>query len=132
MNEKTYTFRRLGATDIFPMCSIISKVGISEFSACFEKESVRKAMMSAKDSDASDDENATIVGLSIILEIANVIISGLPKCENEIYTLLSNVTEMSVEEIQEMGMAEFFEMIMSFITKEEFKDFFKVVSKFVK
>ena len=74
-------------------------------------------------------DNATMVGISVMLEIANVIIGNLPKCETEIYQLLSNVSNLSVEEVKGLGFATFAEMVLDFVKKDEFRDFIKVVSK---
>jgi hypothetical protein len=126
--EKVYTFRTLNSTDTFLMFKIIGKIGINEFTQCFEKDTV-KQMMSA----VSGGENATtIVGISVILEMANVIIGNLPKCEAEIYQMLSNTSNLSVKQIKELDFATFTEMVIDFIKKEEFKDFIKVVSKLFK
>jgi hypothetical protein len=39
---------------------------------------------------------------------------------------------MSKTDLEQLDLAVFAEMILDFVTKEEFKDFFKVASKFVK
>jgi hypothetical protein len=78
-------------------------------------------------------ENATaIVGVSVILEIANVIIGNIPKCETEIYQMLSQTSDLSVKQVKELDFATFAEMVIDFIKKEEFKDFIKVVSRLFK
>lgn len=121
ITNTAYTFRPLNSTDTFLLFKIIGKVGVNEFSACFEKDSVKQMM--------SKSENATMVGISVMLEVANVIIANLPKCETEIYQLLSNVSNLSVEEVKGLGFATFAEMVLDFVKKDEFRDFIKVVSK---
>lgn len=120
-----YNFRRLNSTDIFLMTKIIGKIGINEFSTCFEKDSVKNLLGSI----TGDKSNATMIGISVFLEAANVIMGNISKCETEIYQLLSNVSGMSVKEIKGLDGVVFFEMVMDFVTKEEFRDFAKVVSK---
>lgn len=122
-----YTFRRLNSTDIFLMTKIIGKIGINEFTACLEKDTVKQMIdrLTGKESTG----NATMVGISVMLEIANVIIGNLSRCEGEIYQLLANVSGMAVKQVKEMDAVTFFEMIVDFVTKDEFKDFIKVVSK---
>lgn len=122
---KTYEFRPLRSTDLFLMCKIIGKIGINEFTACFSKDSIKQMI-----SEASGEVKLTsIVGVSVALEIASVIIAKLPECEKDIYQLLSNTSNLDVEQIKEMGMVEFFEMLVEFIEKDEFKDFIEVASK---
>lgn len=124
---KPYTFRKLTASDIAPMCKIIGKIGINEFSKCFEAESVQKIINKATKNGVPD-----IVGIQVILEIANVIISHIPDCEKEIFVMLSSVSGLEVEEIKNFDLAIFTQMIIDFVQKEEFKDFFGVVSKLFK
>lgn len=128
--EKPYTFRKLSAVDVFPMFKIIGAIGINEFTACFEKDGIKN--MIASFTGESDEDMSSIVGISVILEIANVIIGNLPKCENEIYQILSQTSNLSVAQVKKLDMAVFFEMVIDFIKKEEFKDFIKVVSKLFK
>ncbi len=134
---KPYTFRKLGAPDVFLMSKIIGKIGINEFKVCFEadgiKNLVEKAFAEAKESGKSDDSNFISVGIGIALEAANVILKRIDLCENEIYQMLSQTSNLSVEEIKAPGNAAMFlEMLIDFVRKEEFKDFIKVVSKLFK
>ena len=124
----TYTFRKQNSTDLFLMFKIIGKIGIKDFSKSFEQESVQNLIKNSKGADNA----TTLVGISVILEMANVIISNLPKCETEIYEMLSNVSNLTVDEVKELDFVTFTEMVVEFIKKEEFKDFFKVVLKLFK
>ena len=124
--EAVYTFRRLNSTDIFLMTKIIGKIGINEFTACLEKDSVKHMLNSITGKDST---NTTMVGISVILEAANVIMGNISKCESEIYQLLANVSGMPVKDIKGLDGVIFFEMVMDFVMKEEFRDFIRVVSK---
>jgi hypothetical protein len=131
---KPYTFRLLGAPDIFLMAKIIKQIGIKEFKACFESEGItsmiQNMMIEKKEEGAEDDSNIISVGVGVALEIADVILGNLPKCENDIYQMLAQTSNLSVEEIKAPGNAVMFlEMVIDFIKKEEFRDFIKVVSK---
>ena len=120
-----YTFRKLNATDTFLMFKILGKIGINEFSGAFGKDSVKELIASSKGT-----KNAlTVVGISVALEVASVIIGNLPKCEKEVYEMLSNTSNLTVDEVKALDFATFTEMVIDFIKKEEFKDFIKVVSK---
>ena len=129
--EKPYTFRRLSSADVFPMFQIISKIGINEFTACFEKDEI-KGLIESLSGVEEAKESASIVGISVVLEMVNVVFGNLPKCENDIYKLLSQTSNLSVNEIKKMDMVLFTEMVVDFVKKEEFKDFIKVVSKLFK
>ena len=138
--QKPYTFKRLSSPDVFPMLKIIGTIGVNEFTACFENDVIVKTMSSlfgnkdeTDETEKADEEKAgTIVGISVALEIANVICGNLPKCESYIYQLLSQTSNLSVDEIKSLDMVVFFEMIVDFIKKEEFKDFIKVALRLLK
>lgn len=123
--KKVYTFRKLNSTDVFLMFKIIGKIGINDFTKSFDKDSVKKMIMNTKGSN----DASTVVGISVVMEMANIIIGNLPKCESEIYEMLSNTSNLTVEEVKSLDFAIFIEMVIDFIKKEEFKDFIKVVSK---
>lgn len=125
--EKRYVFRPLDSRDLFLMFKIIGKIGINEFTACFDGQMMNKMLAKAKDSESDDAIN--MAGLGVMLDIVGVICANLPKCETEIYQMLSNTSNLSVEEVKTMGMVEFTEMVIDFIKKDEFKDFIKVASR---
>ena len=70
-----------------------------------------------------------LAGMTIAFEMANTIVQNIPHCEKEIFELLASVSGLKVNEIKAFGLATFTEMVIDFVKKEEFKDFFKVVSK---
>ena len=125
MKEPVYTFRKLNSTDTFLMFKILGKIGINEFTDCFNKDSVKEML-------AGGSNAATSVGISVMLEAANVIIGNLPKCEQEIYQMLSQTSNLTVEQVKELDFVTFFEMVIDFVKKDEFKDFIKVVSALFK
>lgn len=125
--ERPYTFRRLNAGDVSPMCKVIRKFGINEFVNCFQSEGVQNLVAKLKKEKAANIED--IAGLQVIVEMANIIISHIPDCENEIFAFLAGVTGLKVAEIKEFELSTFAEMIIDFLKKEELGDFFKVVSK---
>lgn len=134
--EKPYKFRALQAEDVFPMFTIISKIGIKEFKSCFEGDTVKNILKSFVGIESkNEDETLTSMGISLfpsLLEMANIILCNVPKCKADIYQLLSQTSNLSVDEVAQLGFADFTEMIVDFVKKEEFKDFIKVVSKLFK
>ena len=141
--QKPYTFRRLNSTDVFPMFKIISLIGVNEFTSCFEKDAIKNLVnsliksMTKKDVEEQDKEKESesiknIVGITLTMDIVNIVLSNLPKCESYIYQLLAQTSDLSEDEIKKLDFAVFFEMVIDFVKKEEFKDFIKVVSKLFK
>ena len=132
---KPYVFRRLEATDVFIMFKIISAIGVNEFKVLFEAKGLVdlvSKLASAKGKKVKTDEEFITVGASVFLDLVQVIITNIPKCEREIYQLLSQVSNMKAEEIKTLDAVTFTEMVIDFLKKDEFGDFFKVVSKLFK
>ena len=134
--EKPYKFRRLCAEDIFPMFTIIKKIGIKEFKAVLGENGEVKKLISNAFKKTTENENAEndIIesGLSVAMDIVDVIVGNLPNCEKDIFKLLAQTSNLDEKAIRKMDFASFFEMIVDFVKKEEFKDFIKAVSKLFK
>lgn len=126
---KAYELRKLTADDIFPMLKIISKIGIKEFKSCIESADV-KAAIANMGKDKGDSLNA--VGLTVALDVVDVLTRNLPKCREDIYALLAQLSGLSVKDIAALPLPVFFEMIVDLVKKEEFKDFFQVAAKLLR
>lgn len=133
-DAKPYTLRKLNSTDLFPMIRLISKIGLDELTTVFEGDSLKELVNSikARNEGASKVDLQTVAGLNLALKMVNKILEHLPTCEREIYTLLSNVSGMSIDDLKGLDLDVFMEMLLDFVTKEEFKGFFKVASKYIK
>ena len=139
VKPKPYEFRTLSTIDVFPMFKIISSIGINEFMLCLESDSLKSVVKQfvdkTDDGEEGEEDRDGLIAMGAIagfLEIANVILGNIGKCEKEIYQLLSQTSNLSVEQIKGLDMVTFFEMVIDFIKKDEFKDFIKVVSKLFK
>lgn len=125
-----YELRALTSKDIFPMSKLISKFGIDEFKKCFDPKAIQGVI--DENGTVKGDKLASLVGLNIVFDIASIVLNNLSKCENELYTFLVNISNLTREELETMSPAEFMQLIIDVIQKEEFKDFFGVVSKLLK
>lgn len=125
-----YTFKKFEAPDVFPMFKILGKIGINEFTKCFENDGIKGLIESLKNGNTEGMDS--VVGMTVMLEAVNVILGNLPKCEGEIYRLLSQTSNLTVDEVRKLDLATFTEMIIDFVQKDDFKDFFKVVSRLFK
>jgi hypothetical protein len=142
MENAIYTFRKLKSTDIFLMVQIINKIGVAELKGLLDKDSIKNIVESVignenatKDAENKTDDKTDVltqIGISLAFDVATIILKNLPKCETDIYEMLANVTEKDVNFIKNLDMDVFFGMIIDFCKKDEFKDFLKVVSKFLK
>lgn len=126
---KPYTFRKLGTTDMFLMFKVLNKLGFREFK---DNEGLKKTLFVFMGGTTNGKVDVNKIGMDIFFEVAAIITEALPKAEDEIYSLLSNLSGIKVEDIKKQSPAVTLEMIVDLIKKEEFKDFFSVVLKLFK
>lgn len=149
-----YELRALQATDIFPMVKILNKIGFKKIKEYLSPEKIKEFTSFIADSSAVDPEGSeqpedgsevvaadpdrnleqavTMVGFTFVMDVAGLVLENLPSCENEIYSFLASVANMKAQDIRTIGMADFANMIVDILQKEEFKDFFKAVSRLLK
>ncbi len=116
--------RPLKATDIAPVCKIISAIGIKEFRGCFEGERVKSLLKSL-----SVGGNVESVGIGVMFEIAGVITQNIPRADMEIQKFAASVSGMSVNDIQNMSFTDYVDLIIRIVKKDEFRDFFSRVAR---
>ena len=120
MNETAQTkeieIRPLVATDMGAICKIITSIGIRQFKECFNVEDFK-------------DGNVEEVGFGVVFDIAGIIISNIPKAEEDIQTFIASLTGLSVKEVRAMPFADYGELIVKIVAKDDFRDFFKRVMK---
>lgn len=114
--EKVYDLRPLVATDMGTICNIISAIGIKEFRNSFNLQDFKGMDVEA-------------VGIGVFLDIAGIIISNIPKAEPEIQAFIASLTGMQLSEVKQMPFADYGELIIQVIMKDDFQDFFKRVMK---
>lgn len=125
--EKKYELRSLNASDIFMMSKILSSIGVKEFRKCFNSENIGDLVKGAKTEDA-----AAKVGVAVMFNIAGIVLDNLPSCEKYVYAFLANLSGLQADEIAALPMAEFAEMVVDVIKKEDFRDFMKAASRLFK
>ena len=128
MSEKKFELRELKSADLFPMFGILSKIGFKDLKDSLSVDTIKTMIDSVNGKAEDSDTQTTILGFGIIMEVVEVIMKNLSKCEKEIYSFLAGVSGMTAKEIADLDMVTFTEMIIAVIQKDEFKDFFRVVS----
>ena len=128
--EKPYSLARLKSSDLFLMLKILRKINLQEIKECFSDPMILEVIKKSK--ETGEDIDFSSLGVSVVLEIAGVIVSNMPSAEMEIYSLLSRLSGIKTEDLKEMDAVIFFEMVVDVIKKPEFKDFYKVASGFIK
>lgn len=125
MSETKYELRDLKSTDMGALCKIISAIGIREFKNCFNSEEVMAATKGG-------NVDASTIGYGVVFDLVGIIVSNIPKAEKELQAFVGSVAGLSAKEVQELSFADYGELIMQIVMKEDFKDFFSRVIKLFK
>jgi len=116
------TFRQLNSEDLFPLTTIIVKLGLGEFKNIFSDPSALSVF-------EKDGKGNTAKAVSLSLDIVGVVLTNLPKAEKEIYSFMASVSGQSEEQLRKMRASEFIEAIADFVHSEDTKDFGKALGK---
>lgn len=111
VEEKKYELRPLVATDMGQVCKIITAVGVRQFKEAFKQEDIKGKSVEA-------------AGLDVLLGIAGIAFSNIPQAEEEIQTFVASLTGMSLDHVRQLPFADYGEIILDIVTKQEFQDFF--------
>lgn len=118
-----FNLRKLKSTDIFLITSILKKIGVDEIKAIMNQPYIQNMV------SGGEKTNATSLGMNVVLDVVGLVCSNLPKAEKEIYNFCASVSGMPIEEVKDLEMMDFIDLIMAIVKKEEFKDFFMRISK---
>ena len=112
---KPYTFRKLSSDDMFLMFTIIKKVGLKELKTCIEGEELEKLIDVFQNTEEGENkENALLaVGAGAVVNVLDVILGNLPRCKEEIYQLLAQTSDLTIDEIRADALL-FTEMVIDF------------------
>lgn len=133
-----YVKRKLGIGDLMPVIRIIGKIGISDFKKCFAGDTLKNLIQKEAEeqensADEKKEENADNlveqVGFDVVLNIIDVLLLNVPKCEKELYSFLASMCGVSVEEFLTFPPSAFVDILQEIFTAEEAKDFFSHVSR---
>lgn len=124
--------KKLTTRDIFPTLKMIKAFGVGEFKKVFTPENLARITTTSKKEDKDNDKVTYEIGVDVVLEIVDIFISSIGRCEDEIYEYMAHVTESTPEEIADLPMADFAQLVIDLVTGEGFGDFFTVVSKLLK
>ena len=112
---RPYTLRKLKDGDLFPLLQIFRKIGLKEFKDAF--------------SQMSEGKSVREVGVSVVLEMASIVIGNIPVVEDDIYSLCASLSGNSVEEIKDMEFGTVPLVIYDSFSEVKNTSFFKVLSK---
>lgn len=117
---EAFALRKLAAKDIAPMASIISKMGWGQFKSAFQTV------------DPKDMGDVTAMGMAVAFDIVGIVLANYEKCQSDVFSFLASLSGLKVKQIESLPPADFAAMVIAVVQKEEFKDFFTVVSTLFK
>jgi hypothetical protein len=135
--------RELKAKDILPMVKILQKIGLKQIREMLTPDKIKElmtAMKSEPDQDQQEDpdqkqeekiDGRTILGFNLIMEVVGLVLDNLPACESDIYKFIGSVSNLTAEQVADLPLGEFTDVIVRILKDDGFSDFFKAVSKFV-
>ena len=121
MNEmettaRNYTLRRLKDKDMWPVLDIIGQVFPGDLSTVFAQ--IMKG-----------DRSIEQVGAEVVMKLVMAVIRNMNKVQDDVYALLSDVSGLTPEEIQDMEFGTTPLMIWDIVKNEKNASFFVAVSK---
>ena len=114
--EKPYTLRRLVDRDLFPILGIISEVFPDDLAKTF-------VQLSTKEKSVQE------VGAMAVMKMVLAVLKNMDKVKDDVYNLLSDVSGIPAEDIQNMEFGTTPSMIWDIVNNEKNNSFFKVLSK---
>jgi hypothetical protein len=114
--ERPYTLRRLVDRDLFPILGIISEVFPDDLAKVF-------VQLSTKEKSVQE------VGAMAVMKMVLAVLKNMDKVKDEVYNLLSDVSGIPAEDIQNMEFGTTPNMIWDIVNNEKNNGFFKVLSK---
>ncbi len=114
--EKPYTLRRLVDRDLFPILGIISEVFPDDLAKTF-------VQLSTKEKSVQE------VGAMAVMKMVLAVLKNMDKVKDDVYNLLSDVSGIPAEDIQNMEFGTTPSMIWDIVNNEKNNGFFKVLSK---
>lgn len=132
--KKPYEFKELDFDNMFPMINLIDKIGIEKVVSLTDNEAImsllqgKKIMKLDEEGNEVEDKDAHMKRLAnAVAAIGGLLIKSLKTCRNELYEVLSSASNLSVEEISKLPIKYAYSMIVDFIKKDDFADFFTEV-----
>ena len=114
--EKPYTLRRLVDRDLFPILGIIGEVFPDDLAKAFVQVTTK-------------EKSVQEVGAAAILKMVLAVLKNMDKVQEDVYSLLSDVSGIPAADIPEMEFGTTPNMIWDIVNNEKNNGFFKVLSK---
>lgn len=137
-----FTIRDLKSTDVWNMTRVIGKIGVAKIRESIPEDLWRKSnysppTMLGKDGSIvplpRDKWTEAQIDAEMQAELANdelawlvlgMLVENIGNCETEINRLLADGIGTSITAVREMDANDYMELIVAYVTREGFRDFF--------
>ena len=137
-----FVLRDLKAMDVWQLVRILTKLGLKDLRKSIDPDLLRKSdwkpptMMDAEGNEVPlprdkwterqiDAEMAAeMANDELLWSILDILMSNIENCEYDVNKLLAMGTGKTPEAIREMDANDYMELIVTYITREGFRDFF--------
>ena len=123
-----YEFRKLKSTDLFLVLNLVKKLGLNNIAGAIPADGFKEMFIKKK---KDKTQNYEAVG-RMVFDVAQLVIEKLTECEKEVYDLFEATSNLSREELENLEINTFVEMIVEFCKKEEFRQLFTRVASLSK
>lgn len=141
-----YVKRKLSVGDLMPVIQIIKKIGIKDFKKCFtgvdisgfqsNKDAAKEDLVEMPENEAQEvagKESAfEKIGFSVALDVVDVLLTNIPKCEHDLYAFMASMCCVTEDELKEYPISAFVDILFEVFTAEEAKDFFTHAARLMK
>ena len=107
------------------MARLVGKIGVAQFLAGLDKDMVEKISAIRDGKDLLKDVSVASASVQVI----NIVLQNAGRIRPELFELLGNAAGMTEAEISDLPAARFVELLDAFISRDEFWDFFTLVSR---
>lgn len=130
--KKPYEFRKLKATDLFLVLNLVKKIDLKSLSDAYANgmDKIIDTTVKKKQGNEIKEQEYAEVGMAMF-NVAQVIIERLSDCENEIFALLEDTSNLSMQEVKDLDINTFIDMVYDFVKLDGLTELFtRAVSLF--
>ena len=127
-----YVKRKLAVGDLMPVIQIIKKIGIKDFKKCFtgvdisgfqsNKDAAKEDLVEMPENEAQEvagKESAfEKIGFSVALDVVDVLLTNIPKCEHDLYAFMASMCCVTEDELKEYPISAFVDILFEVFTAE--------------
>lgn len=121
-NKKMYSFRKITGRDLFKLAKFFKKIDINEIKRLFDDVNNIRCFFANNYDNA---EHRIMDGGKLVLSIVDIVLENMAKLEDDVFEVLAEFSDLSIEEINELDLEIFEEMLIDFIQMPQILDFIK-------